>query len=70
MDIPDLAGVCRVLWYAEGGKSKGTIDGHDFQTSFLPWGDGTHMMPIKAPILKALKKQAGDEVEVILIEKV
>lgn len=51
-------------------KVKGTIDGHDFQTSFLPWGDGTHMMPIKAPILKALKKQPGDEVEVILIEKI
>jgi len=50
-------------------KVKGTIDGYDFQTSFLPWGDGTHMLPIKAAILKAIGKQAGDTVTVFLKER-
>ena len=51
-------------------KVKGTIDGIEFLTSFLPMGDGTHMLPIKAAILKAIKKGAGDEVEVVLVERV
>ena len=50
-------------------KVKGTIDGHAFQATFLPWGDGTHMMPIKAATFKLLKKQAGDEVDVVLQER-
>jgi hypothetical protein len=32
-------------------------------------GDGTHMLPIKAALFKLLKKQAGDEVEVVLQER-
>jgi hypothetical protein len=51
-------------------KVKGTIDGNDFQATFLPWGDGTHMLPIKGATLKAIKKLAGDEVEVILKERI
>jgi hypothetical protein len=50
-------------------KVKGTIDGHEFQATFLPWGDGTHMLPIKAATLKAIKKEAGEEVEVVLQER-
>jgi len=50
-------------------KVKGTIDGYIFQTTFLPWGDGTHMLPIKAAILKAINKQAGDEVEIVIHER-
>ena len=50
-------------------KVNGTVDGHAFQTTFLPWGDGTHMLPIKGAILKAIKKQAGDEVEIVLQER-
>jgi hypothetical protein len=50
-------------------KVKGTMEGQDFQATFLPWGDGTHMLPIKAALLKAIKKQAGDEVEVVLQER-
>jgi len=50
-------------------KVKGTIDGHDFQATFLPWGDGTHMMPIKAALLTTLNKQAGEMVEVSLTER-
>jgi hypothetical protein len=50
-------------------KVKGTIDGHDFQATFLPWGDGTHMMPIKAALLTAINKKSGDPVEVCLMER-
>jgi hypothetical protein len=50
-------------------KVKGTIDGIPFQATFLPWGDGTHMLPIKAATLKAIKKQAGEDVEVVLQER-
>lgn len=50
-------------------KVTGTFDGHAFQATFLPWGDGTHILPIKAATLKAICKQAGDVVEVCLDEK-
>jgi hypothetical protein len=50
-------------------KVTGTIDGHAFQATFLPWGDGTHMLPIKAATLKAINKLAGDTIEVSLAEK-
>jgi len=50
-------------------KVKGTIDGHDFQATFLPWGDGTHMLPVKGAVMTAIKKQAGDDVEVVLLER-
>ena len=50
-------------------KVKGTIEGHDFEATFLPWGDGTHMLPIKGALLKTIRKQAGDEVEVVLQER-
>ena len=49
-------------------KVTGKIDGHAFQATFLPWGDGTHMLPVKAATLKAIGKQAGDAVEVSLAE--
>lgn len=50
-------------------KVKGTMDGHAFQATFLPWGDGAHMLPIKAALFKAIQKQAGEEVEVVLQER-
>ena len=34
-----------------------------------PLCDGTHMLPIKAATMKAIKKQAGDMVEVCVTEK-
>ena len=32
-------------------------------------GDGTHKLPIKADVRKAIEKQAGDEVTVHLVER-
>ncbi len=47
-------------------KVAGTVDGHEFQATFMPFGDGTHMLPLRAAILKAIRKQMGDTVEVHL----
>jgi len=47
-------------------KVKGTVEGHPFKGAFMAIGDGTHMLPIKSEIRKAIGKDAGDTVTVIL----
>jgi hypothetical protein len=47
-------------------KVRGTIDNHPFRSSLMALGDGTHMLPVKAEIRKAIGKEEGDTVLVVL----
>lgn len=50
-------------------KVSGQIDGQPFQSSFMAMGDGVQMLPVKTDIRKAIGKEAGDSVTIILKER-
>ena len=50
-------------------KVRGTIDGHPFRSSFMAMGDGTHQLPVRADVRKAIRKEEGDIVTVHLEER-
>ena len=51
-------------------KVKGTIDGHPFKSSFMAMGDGRHMLPVKIEIRRAIGKEVGETVKVLLKQRI
>ena len=50
-------------------KVEGTVDGVPFTGAFMALGDGTHKLPVSAPIRKRLGKSDGDDVTVHLTRR-
>ena len=47
-------------------KIRGAIDGKPFTGALMAQGDGTHRLPVRSALRKAIGKQAGDSVHVLI----
>jgi uncharacterized protein DUF1905 len=51
-------------------KIRGTIDGEPFDGALMAQGDGTHRLPVRAGLRKAIAKEAGERVHVRIDERI
>ena len=51
-------------------KIRGAIDGEPFTGALMAQGDGTHRLPVKATLRKAIGKEAADTVHVRIDERI
>jgi hypothetical protein len=51
-------------------KIRGAIEGEPFTGALMAQGDGTHRLPVKAALRKAIRKEAGDTVRVRIDERI
>jgi hypothetical protein len=61
-----------VEFFGTGGfvKINGTIDGYPFAATFMPMKHRQHMLPIRKSIRKAIGKEIGDSVQVLIKERI
>jgi Domain of unknown function (DUF1905) len=50
-------------------RVRGTVDGAPFEGAFLALGDGTHKLAFTAAVRRTIGKEAGDSVDVHLLER-
>ena len=63
-DVPELFGTRGLV------KIRGSIDGEPFTGALMAQGDGTHRLPVKAALRKAIGKGAGNTVHVRIDERI
>ena len=66
----ELAGSADLLGTRRAVKVAGTLDGHPFEATLMPFGAGPHWLPLRAASCKAIgKADAGDQVAVHLQQR-